>query len=76
MKARVPHLKDYVMRNDLDNLKRDRRPMLMLLGSIAAVAMTVSVIGYSIPELTGEAVATAGDGGSTTARAGSRSTSD
>jgi hypothetical protein len=33
--------------------------MLMLLGSIAAVTITVVVIGYSIPEKTGAAVATA-----------------
>jgi len=58
------------MRNDLNSLKQDRRPMLLLLGSIAAVAITVSVIGYSIPERTGVAIATAGDGGSANARAG------
>jgi len=57
------------MHSDLDDLKRDRRPMLMLMGSIAAVAATVSVIGYSIPERTGAAVATAGDDSSANASA-------
>jgi hypothetical protein len=47
-----------VTRTKLDDLKRDRRPMLMLLGSIAAVTITLIVIGYSIPEKTGTTVAT------------------
>jgi hypothetical protein len=55
------------MPNDVEDLKSDRRPMLLLLGSIAAIAITVIVIGYSIPEQTGTdaAVATAKDVGST-----------
>lgn len=46
-------------RTDLDDLKRDRRPMLVLLGSIVAVTIALFVIGYSIPEKAGAAVATA-----------------
>jgi hypothetical protein len=45
-------------RTNLGDLKRDRRPMLVLLGSIAAVTITLVAIGQSIQEKTGAAVAT------------------
>ncbi|HZR03895.1 MAG TPA: hypothetical protein VFA81_12055 [Burkholderiales bacterium] len=45
-------------RTNLDDLKRDRRPMLILLGSIAAVTITLVVIGHSIPEKTGTTATT------------------
>jgi hypothetical protein len=34
----------------IEELRRDRKPMLFLLASIAAVALTLSVIAYSVPE--------------------------
>lgn len=40
-------------RQKIEDLERDRRPMLMLLGSIAAAAVTLTVIAYNMPEKTG-----------------------
>lgn len=55
---RIAASKVLLMQRSYEELKRERLPILLLLSSIAVVAVTVSVIAYSVPDraVTGNAV--------------------
>jgi hypothetical protein len=53
------------LQRQVEELRRDRTPMLLLLASITAIALTITLIAYSVPEQTGstEAAASKSDRG-------------